>query len=268
MKKGLFKFLVTILIAVISISAVPVSIYAADSDFEIVLNVGGKTGYIQKYNGTDENVVIPSHTRSGVPITAIEMNAFSGNTYIKSITVPDTIKVIEQNAFYGCTNLFSIDLPDSLERIEWRVFNNTAFYNNSNVWFDYTFAEGATINFLYDDSVAPTTEPSEATKTTEVTEATEGTTTSIAPAFTEVTAATAPSDSTKPSEKTDGAYVIGDVNMDGKLNIRGATLLQKYLAKMAEFNEKVLALADMDTNGKVNIKDATYIQKKIANIIK
>lgn len=43
MKKGLFKFLVTILIAVISISAVPVSIYAADSDFEIVLNVGGKT---------------------------------------------------------------------------------------------------------------------------------------------------------------------------------------------------------------------------------
>ena len=55
MKKGLFKFLVTILIAVISISAVPVSIYAADSDFEIVLNVGGKTGYIQKYNGTEEN---------------------------------------------------------------------------------------------------------------------------------------------------------------------------------------------------------------------
>ena len=55
MKKGLFKFLVTILIAVISISAVPVSIYAADSDFEIVLNVGGKTGYIQKYKGTEEN---------------------------------------------------------------------------------------------------------------------------------------------------------------------------------------------------------------------
>lgn len=49
MKKGLFKFLVTILIAVISISAVPISIYAADSDFEIVLNVGGKTGYIRKY---------------------------------------------------------------------------------------------------------------------------------------------------------------------------------------------------------------------------
>ena len=43
MKKALFKFLVPVLIAVISISAVSVSIYAADSDFEIVLNVGGKT---------------------------------------------------------------------------------------------------------------------------------------------------------------------------------------------------------------------------------
>ena len=90
MKKALFKFLVPVLIAVLCISAVPVSIYAADSDFEIVLNVGGKTGYIHKYNGKDENVVIPSHTKSGVPITSIEMNAFSGNTYIKSVTVPDT----------------------------------------------------------------------------------------------------------------------------------------------------------------------------------
>lgn len=59
----------------------------------------------------------------------------------------------------------------------------------------------------------------------------------------------------------------GDVNKDGKLNIKDATNIQKYLAKMAEFDEEALALADYDGNGKLNIKDATTIQKKIAGLI-
>lgn len=59
----------------------------------------------------------------------------------------------------------------------------------------------------------------------------------------------------------------GDVNSDGKLNIRDATAIQKYLAKMADFNDAQLRVADFDKNGKVNVKDATAIQKKLAGII-
>lgn len=62
-------------------------------------------------------------------------------------------------------------------------------------------------------------------------------------------------------------FEIGDVNMDEKLNIRDATLIQKYLAMLADLDEAALALADFDQNGKVNVKDATAIQKFLAGII-
>ncbi|MBQ8795293.1 MAG: alpha-amylase [Clostridia bacterium] len=64
-----------------------------------------------------------------------------------------------------------------------------------------------------------------------------------------------------------GDYEMGDVNMDGKLNIRDATYIQKYLAKIESMDDIQLLLADFDGNGKANVKDATAIQKYIAGII-
>ena len=64
-----------------------------------------------------------------------------------------------------------------------------------------------------------------------------------------------------------GDFEIGDVNMDGKLNIRDATAIQKHLAKIAELDDAGYLLADYDGNGKVNVKDATAIQKTLAGII-
>ena len=79
-------------------------------------------------------------------------------------------------------------------------------------------------------------------------------------------------ESTTPSETiatTEPAseFETGDVNRDGKVNIRDATLVQKYLAKMVELDDEQKFLADFKIDGKINIKDATAIQKKIANII-
>ena len=62
-------------------------------------------------------------------------------------------------------------------------------------------------------------------------------------------------------------FDLGDANKDGKLNIRDATAIQKFLAKIVDFDEEAQALADFDGNGKVNVKDATAIQKKLAGII-
>lgn len=62
-------------------------------------------------------------------------------------------------------------------------------------------------------------------------------------------------------------FEIGDVNADGKLNIKDATAIQKYTAKIIEFDEAQLVRGDYNGDGKVNVKDATMIQKKIANII-
>ena len=70
----------------------------------------------------------------------------------------------------------------------------------------------------------------------------------------------------KPIPPTYG-YEYGDVNMDEKLSIKDATLIQKYLAKIIDLNTVTKGLADYNRDGHISIKDATNIQKKLANII-
>lgn len=63
-------------------------------------------------------------------------------------------------------------------------------------------------------------------------------------------------------------YKLGDVNLDGKLNIRDATKIQKFIAKLESFVVLQNNVADYDSDGKINIKDATRIQMFIAGLIK
>ncbi len=65
----------------------------------------------------------------------------------------------------------------------------------------------------------------------------------------------------------DQPLVFGDVNLDGRVNIKDATTLQKHLAKLLTLNDRNLSVADTNRDGRVTIKDATTIQKKIANLI-
>ena len=68
-------------------------------------------------------------------------------------------------------------------------------------------------------------------------------------------------------EATDANVVLlGDVNLDGKVTIQDATLIQKAIAKLATLDEVQTAAADATEDGEVNIKDATAIQKWIAKV--
>lgn len=63
-------------------------------------------------------------------------------------------------------------------------------------------------------------------------------------------------------------FVLGDVNLNGKITIDDATLIQKYLAGMEDFDDTVqLLAADVDGNGNITIDDATIIQKYLAGLI-
>ena len=69
---------------------------------------------------------------------------------------------------------------------------------------------------------------------------------------------------TKPSEPTEDKGVLGDVNGDGKVNIKDATQIQKFAAKLFELTEDEILRADVNNDSKVNVKDATVIQKYVA----
>ncbi|MBR3988287.1 MAG: hypothetical protein IKK10_03185 [Clostridia bacterium] len=62
-------------------------------------------------------------------------------------------------------------------------------------------------------------------------------------------------------------YCIGDVDLDGRLSIKDATLIQKHIANIVAVSEYQMDLADVDNNGNVNVKDVTMIQKKLAGLI-
>lgn len=63
-------------------------------------------------------------------------------------------------------------------------------------------------------------------------------------------------------------YAVGDVDMDGKVNVKDATLVQKSIAGLVTLTDKQTFLADADLDTNVNIKDATYIQKQVAGLVK
>ena len=60
---------------------------------------------------------------------------------------------------------------------------------------------------------------------------------------------------------------LGDVNMDGKINISDATEIQKGIAGLVSLSDYQNKLADVNKDGKSNVTDATHIQKYIAGII-
>lgn len=61
--------------------------------------------------------------------------------------------------------------------------------------------------------------------------------------------------------------LFGDADGDGKLSVKDATAVQKYLAKMIDLKRQAQLVADVDGNSKLSISDATDIQKYLANII-
>jgi len=64
----------------------------------------------------------------------------------------------------------------------------------------------------------------------------------------------------------DKTPLLGDVNLDGNVNIRDATAIQKHLANIETIEGLGKPASDYNQDGKITIQDATAIQKKIANI--
>lgn len=133
--------------------------------------------------------------------------------------------------------------------------------------------------------VVPTTvktEPSEVTKpivpsstasitATEPTETTGTNPKSSTPVVTESTVAdpseTSTVDGTVFTTIPEHQYLYGDADLNGKINVKDATTVQKYAAKLLDLDAAAFTQADVNADLKVNVKDATSIQKLIAKII-
>ena len=70
-----------------------------------------------------------------------------------------------------------------------------------------------------------------------------------------------------PPTETD-ENILGDVNLNGTLDIIDATYIQRHLAGLTTLSDRQLSLSDTNHSGGIDIIDATYIQRFLAGILK
>jgi probable HAF family extracellular repeat protein len=83
---------------------------------------------ITHYTGSGGAVIIPA-TISGLRVTGIGNDAFSGCTGLTSVTIPGSVTGIGNDAFSGCTGLTSVTIPNSVTNIGSFAFSGCASLN-------------------------------------------------------------------------------------------------------------------------------------------
>ena len=60
----------------------------------------------------------------------------------------------------------------------------------------------------------------------------------------------------------DSAFIAGDLNSNGKIEINDAAILQRYIVGLKDIPSEKILCADVNNDGIINITDASEIQKK------
>ncbi len=235
----------------------------------------------------------------------IPSNCFNRCATLTTVSISQGVESIGNYAFNMCTKLSVVIIPPSVTSISDTAFDKCGSLTIHG-WEDSAaqqYAEDKNIPFIsYGVYVEPTEKPTETAPLpteTEPVETVPATPDESAPLVTDpsetVTEATLPTDNTEPSTSatlpgdtteptsavttpaTTGsvpasthsktAYKKGDVDLDTKVTVKDATLIQKFTADLEYLENIQKFLANCDGSEGVNVKDATLIQKYCAGFI-
>ncbi len=88
------------------------------------LNSDGLAYTVSGIGSYNANEIIIPESYNGIPVTAIGASAFTENTNITGVVIPDGIISIGNLAFYGCTGITSLNIPESVISIGYSAFWN------------------------------------------------------------------------------------------------------------------------------------------------
>jgi len=95
-------------------------LYSKDLVFKYTENEGYS---VTGYTGNDENIVIP-YLHKGEKVINIASTAFSNNSSIKSVYIPNSVTSIDAGAFEGCSSLINIEIPKNVTSIGFDAFRD------------------------------------------------------------------------------------------------------------------------------------------------
>lgn len=277
-KKYLFTF-ISLLIAFSAFSCITAGAetYYSIDDFKFKYLSDG-TAMIAAYTGDSNTLVIPD-TLLDHKVSSVEPNAFYKNTQIeyidfgknfntisamsfaesavKEVNLPDTMTTLVWGAFSECSELTSVTIADSaLTTIPRTCFYNCPKLTNVNLGNNIT----TIVDYAFSDCSSLTS-----------VKIPKATTSIAANAFRNCSNLTlyVYKDSYAQQYAVENSinyevipeYEIGDVDMNGIVNIRDATLIQSYAASIKELSDYQLSIADVNGDGTVNVSDATQIQR-------
>lgn len=237
--------------------------YAKEMGIDYIYSVYtcGDFRYMLHYNGEaelcgctvkDSTIAVPE-TLHGFPVTSINTSAFDEcRETMEKVILPSTVREIQESAFENCPALVDVELPDGLKTVGMVAFLDCPKLKNPEI--PSTVTEIGLYAFGF------------------VTELVDGSeyTINITPKFElGITADSASEEYAQSFPKmasyyTDKNYEIGDVNLDGAVNIMDVTYLQLYIASAHDLNKTAKKLSDVNGSGDISIMDATQIQIIIA----
>lgn len=114
-----------VVVATLFLVLLTASVALAQTQDEGFLYVVGNDGgiVITGYTGTVTDMVVPD-ALEGKPVRAIGPEAFSDNSYLRSIVLPEGLNSIGNSAFKNNFNLESVKLPSSLRTIGESAFSS------------------------------------------------------------------------------------------------------------------------------------------------
>ncbi len=185
-------------------------------------------GYKGSFN---RNVMsIPENT------TSIGRKAFSNHYLFEELHLPENLKAVGEFAFSNCKNVKEVYIPATVDEIGAGAFGyNISFDKETGNPSSYTKIDGFVIK---------------------------GYTNSLAESYADANGFEFVPVGYMEPEST----LLGDLDCDGRLTVRDATALQKYVAGMVGLNTQDKINADFNFDGKINVRDATAIQKRLARL--
>ena len=220
---------------------------------------------IHAYNGDSSAVVIPEKLL-GAPVTTIDSNAFSGQSGLKSIRFDKAsqLRTIGSGAFLGCTGLQELTIPDSVTGVGFGAFQGCAKLRVLSIGNGlteissgaYAFGGCGKLKYVLMPNGTMQIQASAFKGSSQVT--VKCYSDSYAQAFAE--------EQSLPYVLLDKP-VLGDVDINGLINISDVTAIQLYLAESDQLSDVQLIAADVNQDGIIDIADATHLQLFLAEYL-